>query len=133
MPSRTRKSSLRPFRYEDFDDLDVSDRERELARTAETAQGTGTGVGTAIGTGLGTLAGLAPLLIPGAGIPLAGVTAPAGAAAGGALGGAAGSAIGGHFADQAGDELLEAQGDREEKLATLEEREEALRALLGAH
>jgi hypothetical protein len=110
-------------------DLEVTDEERELARTAAGAGGQGAawggGLGTALGAGLG-----AALSIPTMGVLSPGLVT-AGAGVGGALGGAIGSSVGGMQAEGAEKRLAEIDEERQRRLSEYQLRQQALDDLLA--
>jgi hypothetical protein len=116
---------LRPL-YPTARELQVSDKEKQAARTAAGAQGTGAAWGAGIGTAAGAGIGALGLLVPG----LAAATIPAGAAAGGALGGAIGSSVGGAVAEDAEDSAGASAMGRDRRVTEAELRKRALNAFL---
>jgi len=120
------------FRFPNPDEFQPSEQELEDARTSQGAQGTDSAIGGTIGGVAGTIAGLAPLLIPGAGVPIATLTAPALGALGSSIGSAIGGGVGGDAANKADERLRTAEAERQKKLTALQLRQQALDSFLGA-
>lgn len=106
----------------------LTQRERDLAKTAGGAGSTGQAIGVGAGTALGALiGGLATGLPTGGPGALAGI--PVGASLGGALGGTVGQFIGGAVGENAQGDLDEEEMRREKELIRMQLRQEALDAL----
>lgn len=111
------------------EDLQPTDRERQLAKTASSASGNagaiGGGLGSALGAGLGALS----LLTPAA--PAAPALMGLGTSLGGALGGAIGGSIGDAQASGAEEELQKIDEERQRQIAEWQARQGALDDLLA--
>ena len=112
-------------------DLEVSDAERQAARTlAEGGAGArtaGSTIGSLAGAGLGALG----FLVPGVGAALGPATMGLGSSLGGALGGEIGGMTAQGGLDDAQEDLREAEMERQKKLEAYQLRQDALDALLN--
>lgn len=111
------------------EDLLPSEKELEMMKTAQSAQGTGEAIGSVIGSGLGMLGGglLGTALGPGVGT-LGG--AGLGGTLGSQVGRLIGGGIGGMIAEGPEEELAKLEQERQEKITAQQMRDEALRRLL---
>jgi len=112
------------------EDLQPTDEERQLTRTASGAEGQGAAVGGGIGTALGSVAGgaLGTVALPGLGTAAG---AGLGASLGGTLGSLIGGGLGGKQAESADQKLQKIDEERQRRLAEYQLHQQALDDLLA--